>query len=150
MSPGLVFALAGLGMQASPPPPPSAMLVHGYVYFGPGSDAPIRRSDVDPMDYLAPRIPPDAFVHVRGQADTVGSPAFNDDLSRRRARAVAALLVQKGVDPDRITLLSCGERRLNRPTADETPEPLNRFAEFDWTSRLVQASPSCPAEPYRR
>jgi len=125
------MAVASVGVQsqtAPPPPPPVPQLVHGYVYFDTGSAVPIRRY----------------------QTDTVGSEDSNYILSRRRALAVADLLVLEGVNPERITIMSCGERVLNRPTEDDTPEPLNRFALFDWSTQPLHASAQCPVEPYRR
>lgn len=153
MLPGLIIAVLGVGAQsqAAPPPPPTVPpLVHGYVYFDSGSSAPIRRFPIDPIAYLGPRVPSDSFVYVQGQTDTVGSQGANDALARMRAFSVADLLVLEGVDPERITIRSCGERVLNRPTPDETPEPLNRFALFDWSSQPPRASALCPVEPYRR
>ena len=153
MSPVLLMAVASVGVQsqtAPPPPPPVPPLVHGYVYFDSGSAVPIRRHQADPIEYLGPRVPSDKFVYVRGQADTVGSEESNYILSRRRALAVADLLVLEGVNPERITIMSCGERVLNRPTPEDTPEPLNRFALFDWSTQPLQASALCPVEPYRR
>ena len=153
MSPVLFMAVASIGVQsqtAPPPPPPVPPLVHGYVYFDSGSAAPIRRYQTDPIEYLGPRVPADKFVYVRGQTDTVGSDESNYVLSRRRALAVADLLILEGVNPERITIMTCGERVLNRPTADDTPEPLNRFALFDWSTQPLQASALCPVEPYHR
>lgn len=152
MSPDHMIAIvsAGLIQTAPPSPPPKPPLVHGYVYFEPGSATPIRRYQVDPIEYLGPRIPTDSFVYVRGQTDTVGSGASNQALSRKRAFAVADLLVLEGVDPQRITVMSCGERILNRPTADDMPDPLNRFVLFDWYSEPHRAWALCPSEPYRR
>lgn len=153
MSPVRFMAVASLGGQSQagpPPPPPVPPLVHGYVYFDSGSAVPIRRYQTDPVEYLGPRVPAASFVYVQGQTDTVGSEEANSTLSRRRAFAVAGLLVLEGVNPERITIRSCGERLLNRPTADETPEPLNRFALFDWSMQPPRATALCPMEPYRR
>lgn len=153
MSSVLMIAAVGVGMQAQtapPPPPPVPPLVHGYVYFDTGSAVPLRRYQTDPIEYLGPRVPADRFVYVRGQTDTVSSEESNYTLSRRRAFAVADLLILEGVNPERITIMSCGERVQNRPTADDTPEPLNRFALFGWSTQPLQASALCPVEPYRR
>lgn len=151
MSPDLMMAVVSAGLaQTAPPPPPPPPLVHGYVYFEFGSATPIRRYQIDPIEYLGPRVPTDSFVYVRGQTDTAGSEASNQALARKRAFAVADLLVLEGVDPQRITVMSCGERLLNRSTADDTPEPLNRFVWFDWSSEPPRAWALCPMEPYRR
>lgn len=154
MSTGILIAALGLFVQTAqtpaPPPPPPGPIVHGYVYFGPGSAVPIRPSGIDPIEYLGPQVPANTFVYVRGQTDTLGSDEANERLSRRRAIAVADLLVRQGVSPDRISIMACGERVLNRPTADEVSEPLNRFALFDWSPQPTRSSSGCPVEPYRR
>lgn len=64
--------------------------------------------------------------HLTGHTDTVGSPDANMDLSRRRALAVAGLLVREGVSWDQIVIHARGETQLARPTGDEVSEPLNR------------------------
>lgn len=151
----MIASLAAVLLAASPqdpppPPPRPGPLVHGYVYFGSGSADPIRRTDIDPIDYLGPRVPPTAFVVVRGQTDTLGGAEANEWLARRRALAVADLLVLHGVGPEQITLEVCGERILNRPTADGVSEQLNRFVHFDWNAERRSTSQlGCPMEPYR-
>lgn len=69
---------------------------------------------------------PGARVVLEGHADTVGSPEDNLALSVRRAEAVAAALVREGVRWEDIEINGHGEAQLARPTADGTPEPLNR------------------------
>lgn len=144
----VLISASVLGQAMSPPSKP--LLVHGYVYFNTGSAVPNRRSAIDPISYLGPRIPDDAFVQVRGQTDTAGTDEYNLDLSRRRARAVAELLIVAGnAKAERIILLVCGERLLNRPTPDGTVEPLNRFASFDWSAEFPKTQETgCSAEPY--
>lgn len=143
----LALVTASIGAPVQTPPPPS---VHGYLYFDTSSVVPRRFFETSTIEHLGPRIPPDSFVFVQGQTDTVGSPGDNHALSRRRALAVADLLVLEGVNPARIFIRACGERVLNKPTADETPEPLNRFALFDWSIQPPQATALCPLEPYRQ
>ena len=132
-----------------PPPPPPPLLVHGYVYFDNGSDVPRPFGEIDPIAHLVEGMPPDVYPYVRGQTDSVGSVAANLALARRRAEAVARLAVAEGVDPSRITLVVCNEAELNRPTADEISEPLNRFALFNWSSQPPQPTEHCTPEPYR-
>ena len=145
-----IFASLVLLQAETPPLPPAPLLVHGNVYFDHASDEPIRSPDgFDPIAYLVEGMPPDVYPYVRGQTDSVGSVAANLVLARRRAEAVARLVVAEGVDPSRITLVVCNEAELNRPTADEISEPLNRFALFNWSSQPPQPTEHCTPEPYR-
>ena len=54
---------------------------------------------------------PDTTVNVVGHTDNVGSASYNQDLSERRARAVAAILMNNGVDSARLRTLGAGESR---------------------------------------
>lgn len=58
---------------------------------------------------------PDRRAAIEGYTDSVGTNAYNQDLSDRRAHAVMAALVQMGVSPDRLTTQAYGE---DRPVAD--------------------------------
>jgi outer membrane protein OmpA-like peptidoglycan-associated protein len=57
------------------------------------------------------------LVVLEGHADSIGTDAYNDDLSRRRAEAVAQELVARGVRRDRLGIESFGKRR---PVAPNT------------------------------
>jgi outer membrane protein OmpA-like peptidoglycan-associated protein len=71
------------------------------------------------------------IIEVNGYADTVGSTQFNQDLSERRARAVATVLIYEGrVMPERIVPQGFGETQLAVPTADGVNEPRNRRVEI--------------------
>jgi len=52
---------------------------------------------------------PNSTVNVIGHADSSGEAAYNQDLSERRARAVAQVLVGSGVAPGRINAIGRGE-----------------------------------------
>jgi len=54
---------------------------------------------------------PDAAVAVRGHTDRTGDDAYNQDLSERRAAAVAAALVARGTPASRLTAEGYGEQR---------------------------------------
>jgi OOP family OmpA-OmpF porin len=69
-------------------------------------------------------------ISVVGHTDTVGSLAYNQGLSERRAAAVANRMVQLGVDRNRITTAG---RSWTEPAVDTGPnvrEPLNRRVEI--------------------
>jgi len=68
-------------------------------------------------------------LFIAGHTDTVGDKAQNRELSRARARAIAAYFRKKGA---RIPILyeGFGEEAPIVPTKDETPEEKNRCAEY--------------------
>jgi outer membrane protein OmpA-like peptidoglycan-associated protein len=67
-------------------------------------------------------------VTVEGHADSIGSDAYNTELSRRRATAVAEELMAHGVRRDRVAVEAYGERRPLAPNthADGTDNPAGR------------------------
>ncbi|RZJ43331.1 MAG: OmpA family protein [Brevundimonas sp.] len=137
------------------PPPPAPMIVHGYVYFDSGSDVAeddrLRALRIV-VGRLISQVEEDPGLHhayVMGMADTVGSSEDNLALSRRRALSVADEAIRLGVDPARIQVVSCGEALLNRPTADDVEEPLNRFVLFDWkVGSPLQSGGVCSLQSY--
>jgi outer membrane protein OmpA-like peptidoglycan-associated protein len=63
---------------------------------------------------------PNSTVFVIGHTDSTGSAAYNQDLSERRARAVAGVLIDAGVAAQRIQAVGRGE---DQPVATNlTPE----------------------------
>ena len=49
------------------------------------------------------------FMNISGHTDRLGSPQYNQKLSERRANAVKAYLVKKGVDASKIETFSYGK-----------------------------------------
>jgi outer membrane protein OmpA-like peptidoglycan-associated protein len=66
---------------------------------------------------------------VIGHADRVGAAEANLRLSRRRAEAVRAALIARGVPAEIIRIEPMGETRPLVSTADEVAEGHNRYAE---------------------
>lgn len=62
---------------------------------------------------------PGARTEVQGHTDSIGSDAFNQSLSERRAAAVSAWLAAHGVDPATLTTAGYGS---SRPVADNDTE----------------------------
>ena len=67
-----------------------------------------------------------ARVAVTGFTDTDGSPAYNQQLSLRRADAVKNALVSNGIAPQAITVNGAGEAGLLIETPDQTKNEKNR------------------------
>jgi OmpA-OmpF porin, OOP family len=68
-------------------------------------------------------------VYLVGHTDLVGTEAYNDKLSSRRATYVRDLLVSTGVKPNSLFVSFYGKARPLVPTKDEVPEPRNRRVE---------------------
>lgn len=85
-------------------------------------------------------------IRLSGHSDSKGSDADNLRTSRRRAEAVRDYLVEKGVAPDRITVIALGETRPIAPNAhpdgsdDEAGRTRNRRVEVEVA--LPEATPS--------
>ena len=62
---------------------------------------------------------PNSLVDVMGHTDSTGSDAYNEDLSKRRADAVADYLAMRGVSRARLATIGYGERY---PVADNSTE----------------------------
>jgi OmpA-OmpF porin, OOP family len=69
-------------------------------------------------------------IEVSGHADRTGSAAYNQRLSVRRAEAVAAELVRRGIARNEITVQGFGFDRPLVPTAMGVREPQNRRVEI--------------------
>lgn len=65
-------------------------------------------------------------VAVTGFTDTDGAPAYNQQLSIRRADAVKTALVRNGIAPQAITVNGSGEAGLLIETPDQTKNEKNR------------------------
>ncbi|QEM67320.1 OmpA family protein [Geobacter sp. FeAm09] len=68
-------------------------------------------------------------ITISGHTDAVGSVQLNDRLAHERALAIRGLLLQKGVDPQRLTVSSHGKGNPLIPTPDGVAEPRNRRVE---------------------
>ncbi|WP_431304651.1 OmpA family protein [Sediminicoccus sp. BL-A-41-H5] len=69
-------------------------------------------------------------IEVSGHADKTGSAAYNQRLSVRRAEAVAAELVRRGIARNEMTIQGFGFDRPLVPTAMGVREPQNRRVEI--------------------
>jgi peptidoglycan-associated lipoprotein len=73
---------------------------------------------------------PDLMVQVEGHCDERGTEEYNVSLGQRRADAVRTYLVEKGVDPNRLSTISYGKMRPLNFDGTEQAMALNRRAMF--------------------
>jgi len=121
-----VQAIAGPALAALPKPPARFILYfyHDSVELTTKSEALLQKVLVTIRD----RAPVD--ISVVGHTDTVGKKEYNYDLSMKRARAVASILLANGVDPSVLDITSHGKDNPLVPTGDQVPEPRNRRVEI--------------------
>ena len=102
------------------------------IHFGHNSDV-IQESSYSDLDATAKILKkyPDTKITVKGYSDSIGNPAYNVDLSERRAKAVANALVDRGVNADNITAVGYGAA--NPVATNKTVEGrrLNRRVELE-------------------
>jgi outer membrane protein OmpA-like peptidoglycan-associated protein len=72
---------------------------------------------------------PERRVQIDGFTDSIGSDAYNQDLSERRAEAVKAALVLRGVDPSHIGTEGYGKGYPVASNAESAGRQLNRRVE---------------------
>lgn len=85
---------------------------------------------LDDVAEVLNRNPQITLVRIEGHTDSIGSDAYNQKLSERRAASVKKYLVGKGIDANRLTTVGYGE---SRPIADNNTtlgRAKNRRTEF--------------------
>jgi outer membrane protein OmpA-like peptidoglycan-associated protein len=73
---------------------------------------------------------PDMRVEIAGYTDNIGNPRTNQRLSQRRADAVMAWLVRKGIPATRMTTVGMGSRNPIAPNTTAEGRARNRRIEF--------------------
>lgn len=110
----LVAGCAAQKQKPAPAPPPLAtnqkLSSDSLFAFGKSSLGDLSDEGRAELDALAAGLEarPFEMVHVIGHSDRIGNDKANIDLSTRRAAAVRAYLVQKGVPGDKITAVGRG------------------------------------------
>ena len=73
---------------------------------------------------------PNTTVNVIGHTDNVGDAAFNQDLSERRARAVANILLNGGVASSRVRAIGAGGNQPIASNLNASGRQMNRRVEI--------------------
>ena len=108
---------------------PAAVLEDAAFESGAALVSPAARAAVAAVAEVL-RAHPDQRVYIHGHTDDVGSELQNQRLSELRAEAVRSLLVQEGVEADRLFAVGYGQ---GRPVADNATgqgRALNRRVEI--------------------
>ncbi len=145
---GLIGAIAGHYIcdpeEAPPPPPPSPpppppparkpiVTLHGPQFdFDKATLKPAGKQLLDQAVKVMQE-QPSLRVSVEGHTDSIGSDAYNQKLSERRAAAVRDYLVSQGIDAARITARGFGKAR---------PVASNQTAEGRAENRRVEILPA--------
>jgi outer membrane protein OmpA-like peptidoglycan-associated protein len=69
-------------------------------------------------------------IEIAGHTDSIGTVAYNKDLSKRRAENVKAYLVQKGIGEQRLTAKGYGSEKPTNTNKTEEGRRDNRRVEF--------------------
>jgi outer membrane protein OmpA-like peptidoglycan-associated protein len=101
------------------------------LYFVEGSDELTEESkDLLTNMFADVGTRPTPDIVVVGHTDAVGNDSYNDALALKRAEAVKAMLVGRGIAQDDIVAIGRGKRELLVPTPDGVAEPRNRRVEI--------------------
>lgn len=118
--PDSLSGLQGTGIEVKRDGDTIRLLVPSSVTFN-FNKADIKPEFMPVLDKVATAINdyPDAAVKVEGHTDSIGTAAYNQKLSERRAQNVRSYLVEHGVKSERIESKGYG---LTRPIADNATD----------------------------
>jgi outer membrane protein OmpA-like peptidoglycan-associated protein len=125
-------APAPVAYVAPEPAAPQKLVLEGVNFDF--DKATLRQEDIGSLDdYVAAmKAWGDVNIEVAGHTDSMGSDAYNMELSQQRAEAVRNFLISRGVAADRLTAKGYGEAQ---PVADNATE------EGRFKNRRVELAP---------
>ena len=127
-SPEASMAPAAGQAAALPPREDIVFFSLGSAQLTPDARNAIREAIADARQHNLKR------VQVTGHTDTLGAADSNEQLSWRRADAVAQEIAAQGVPRDQIDVVGRGETDLPVPTGDNVPEAQNRRVAINFTT----------------
>jgi outer membrane protein OmpA-like peptidoglycan-associated protein len=121
---------AELDALKATPTPRGMVMTLGDVLFDTGR-AELKSGATRKIDQLAQFLMehPDRRVQIEGFTDSVGTDSYNEDLSQRRADAVKAALINRGIEPSRIGTEGFGKAYPVANNNDSGGRQLNRRVE---------------------
>jgi outer membrane protein OmpA-like peptidoglycan-associated protein len=121
---------AELDALKATPTPRGLVLTLGDVLFDTGR-AELKSGASRKLDQLVQFLVehPDRRVQIDGFTDSIGTDAYNEDLSQRRADSVKAALINRGVEPSRIGTEGYGKAYPVANNTDSGGRQLNRRVE---------------------
>ena len=141
-------------VPVEPPPRPPLAVVSGdeirieeEIRFATDSADLVAPSDdvLSAVKRILDEHPEITKVRVEGHTDSTGDPAYNDDLSTRRAAAVTTWLTSHGIAPDRVESVGRGSREPLDTNDTEAGRAKNRRVVFKILERAQQ--PARQGEP---
>ncbi|MCC7008004.1 MAG: OmpA family protein [Acidobacteria bacterium] len=125
-------APAGTRVECAEPAPPAlgcGSVIHGITFAF--DSAEIRADSAGVLGELFRGLAADrsATILIEGHTSSEGSDEYNQRLSERRAQAVVADLVRRGIAASRLSAAGIGERRPLAGNQDEAGRSLNRRVE---------------------
>ena len=135
---GLLLAACQQQAQMASPPPTQVKQLY-VVYFNTSQADLLPEAQAKIAQAAATFKQGGVAVLVKGHADTVGDAGANLRLSLQRSAAVKAALLRDGVPESAIRSGGLGEENLPLPTADQTPERLNRSVHITVSGRGVMS-----------
>ncbi|MBT8340137.1 MAG: AAA family ATPase [Desulfatitalea sp.] len=125
-----------VGKRIAPIAPLPLMKEKTIVYFSINSDE-IESKSIPKLDQISTYLSahPDQVVYVRGYTDSSGAPGLNETVSRYRAVAVKAYLIEKGAPADNIRVFAMGDAFPVASNKTLDGRRRNRRVEIEFLSR---------------
>ncbi|CAB1063588.1 hypothetical protein D1BOALGB6SA_8371 [Olavius sp. associated proteobacterium Delta 1] len=77
---------------------------------------------------------PKLKIEIQGSTDNIGASEYNQILSEQRARAIRKYLVEKGIQPERLSAVGYGSTRQAATNKTAAGRALNRRIDFHLTN----------------